>query len=91
MALVIKKRGHKEEFDQNKIFESAYAACLQSGLELVEAQLIGKTIASKVGSWVGRRKEHIHSSEVFAKVAKELRDLDCHDAAYIYENMRDIC
>lgn len=90
MANIIKKRGRTERFDEAKIFESCYAACLQSGFTLDDAESVSRRVASRVRRWASGRKEGIPSSEVLSKVVDELKGLDCRMAAFAYENLMDI-
>lgn len=89
MSWVIKKRGIKEKFSESKIFESCYAACLQSGFRLDEAEDVSGKVASRVKGWVGKRAS-VDSSKVLSRVIEELNTLDCPDAAYAYGHIMDL-
>jgi transcriptional regulator NrdR family protein len=90
MVCIKKKRGHEEEFNKTKIFESCIAACLQSGFGFDEAEMVSTKVASRIRSWAVKKKECIPSSEISSRVIQELTELEAHGAAYAYKHIMDL-
>jgi len=47
MIHIVKRRGHKEEYDERKVYASAYAACLNVHLGEIEAEEIATKVKRK--------------------------------------------
>lgn len=85
---IIKRKGHKQEFDERKLYASIYAACLSCHTEVEDAENIANLIAKKVKKWI-EKKEQVGSDELFKQVSEELMSLN-KDAAFMYTTHRDI-
>lgn len=88
MVTIVKRRGHTQEFDERKVYASAYAACLNVHLSETEAENIANSVTEAVKSWLGQ-KEKVSSQEIFEKVKDELENHNTH-AAFMYQTHRDI-
>jgi transcriptional regulator NrdR family protein len=90
MKHVIKRRGHKEEFDDRKVYAAVYAACLTVKVQHEEAENIAGEVSDAVKKWV-HEHEHseISSSHIFHKTGEELKRLN-KDAAFMFLTHRDI-
>lgn len=88
MEHIVKRAGHKESFDQKKVYASVYAACLAVRSQATDAELIANEVAKDVVDWVADKRA-VSSNEIAAQVAKTLK-LYNSDAAYLYRHHRDI-
>ncbi len=88
MAVVVKRRGKKEAFDDKKVYGSVYSACMDCSLGEKDCERIAAKMLAEVVKFLKGRKE-VNSTEIFGfimqKLAKE------HEAvAFMYETHRDI-
>ncbi|MEW6035093.1 MAG: ATP cone domain-containing protein [Candidatus Micrarchaeota archaeon] len=88
MAVVVKRRGKKEAFDDKKVYGSVYSACMDCSLGEKDCERIAGRMLDEVRKFLKGRHE-VNSTEIFGfimqKLAKE------HEAvAFMYETHRDI-
>lgn len=88
MTHIIKRKGHKEPFDERKIYASVYAACLSAGIKKEEAEVTANLIAREVKIWIDEKAE-VTSGAIFKKAGEELKHLN-KDATFMYKTHRDI-
>ena len=85
---IVKRRGHKEEFDERKLYSSVYSACLVAHVLHEEAESIANLVTREVIKWVVD-KDEVTSGEVSEQAGKELEHLN-KEAAFMYKTHRDI-
>jgi len=85
---VVKRAGHREEFDERKAYASCYAACISAGLKKREAEQICAKVVGTVKKHLRAHKE-IGSNELFNLLVREIKKHH-PKAAYLYETHRDI-
>ncbi len=88
MTHIIKRRGHKEEFDERKLYASIYAACLSSHVKHEEAESIANLVCREIKKWL-TNKEEVTSDEIFKQAGAELKHLN-KEASFMYLTHRDI-
>ncbi len=88
MTHIVKRRGHKEQFDERKVYASVYAACLASHTSQEEAEATANLVSREVKRWLDKRQD-ITSDQIFKKAGEELKHLN-KDAAFMYKTHRDI-
>lgn len=88
MVHIVKREGHKQEFDERKVYASVYSACLATNTDHIEAEKIANLISREIKHWI-LKKEIVTSNEIFKKVGEELQALN-KDAAFMYKTHRDI-
>lgn len=86
--IVKRGKGHREPYDNHKVYASCYAACLNAGLSRNEAENVSQKVMTEVDRWIDE-KETVTSKEIFEEVS---RDLEKHNrsAAFLYKTHRDI-
>jgi len=88
MAVIFKRRGKKEKFDEKKLYASVYSACIDCDLSANEAERISEEIIKEVGKFMKGRKK-INSTEIFGFVVQKLARE--HEAvAFMYETHREL-
>lgn len=75
MQVIIKRRGHKEHFDERKLYASIYAACASAHLTERECEKTADTITKKIKMFL-KGKTQIDSRVIREKVSEELRKKD---------------
>jgi len=85
---IVKRRGHKEQFDERKVYISCFAACRSCQLEDVETERICRAVLKEVKSWI-RNKRLVKSADIADQIRKSLRKRN-EDAAFMYETHKDI-
>ena len=88
MNHIIKRKGHRESFDERKVYASCYAACLNAHRPKERAEEICGNVAASVRKWIHDRAE-VDSDTLFRKITEVLTMHDA-DAAFLYETHRDI-
>jgi len=88
MTLIVKRKGHKENFDVKKVYASVYAAFLNVDMHEGEAELIADKVSSEVESNL-KSKGEVTSTHILRIVADTLRKYNT-DAAFMYETHRDV-
>lgn len=85
---IVKRKGHKEEYDSRKVYASVYSACLTVRLHQGEAELIADKVSSEVTNWLSK-KDYVTSEEIAEQVNEALEKYN-PDAAYMYTTHRDL-
>lgn len=88
MTHIVKRKGHKQEFDEHKLYASVYSACLAAHTKKEEAESIANLVVREVKKWVDD-KEEVTSDAIFKITGEELQHLN-KDAAFMYKTHRDI-
>lgn len=88
MALIVKRKGHKENFESRKIYASVYSACRNVGLHEEEAELVADKVSGQVQAELGQ-KEEIRAHQIMTTTTHFLREIN-PDAAFMYETHRDV-
>lgn len=88
VALVIKRRGAREPFDERKVYASCYAAAINASIGKQEAEKLCEKVTAGVKGWL-RGKTEIDSQALFQKMV-QLLARHHKDAAFMYESHRDI-
>lgn len=88
MVHIVKRKGHKEIFDERKVYASVFAACLSAHLNKEEAEVNANIVTKAVKEWLDE-KEGITSDQIFKKAGEELEHLS-RDASFMYKTHRDI-
>ena len=88
MEHIVKRQGHKEKFDERKVYASCYAALLSAQLHHVEAEKVCNNISKDVKKWI-KTKKAVTSDDIFKETTKIIRKYH-KEAAFMYETHRDI-
>jgi transcriptional regulator NrdR family protein len=88
MAVVVKRRGKKEDFDEKKVYGSVYSACMDCSLGEKDCEKIASKMVAEVAKFLKGKKE-VNSTEIFGLIMQKLARE--HEAvAFMYETHRDI-
>ncbi len=88
MKHIVKRKGHREYFDERKVYASCYAACLAAHIDHLKAEGMCEKVAKCVKTWIAK-KPKVASQDIFKQVTSILKKID-KNAAYMYETHRDI-
>lgn len=83
MPAIVKRRGHKEKFDEKKVYGSVYAACASAHYNEMQCEKIAEELTQKTKKFVKNKKE-IQSIEIRKKIESELKKKD-KELAFFYE------
>lgn len=86
--MVVKRKGHKEKFDDRKLYGSIYAACSIANMSEKGCESVAEFVAKKVKKEV-KGKKSVNSKNIASLAARHLKKKN-KDAAFIYETHRDI-
>ena len=85
---VIKRKGHKERFDERKVFASVYAACMSGHMDRKKCEGIAAKVTDAVKRTLKGKKE-VTSDTVFRAVVTYLAVHD-KEIAFLYETHLDV-
>jgi transcriptional regulator NrdR family protein len=88
MALVVKRRGKKQDFDEKKVYASIYAACLECDMGEKKCEDIAQKVVNDLRKFLKGKKE-VNSTEIFGFVIQALAK-DHEPVAFMYQTHRDI-
>ena len=83
MPVVVKRKGHKEMFDEKKVYGSVYAACASAHYDEMRCEKIAEKLTKKIKKFTKIKKE-IQSTEIRKKIENELKKRD-EELAFFYE------
>lgn len=89
MGHLIKRAGHKEEFDNKKLYASVYASCLAAHENVKTAETTAELATKEVSEWVYSKQTLITSNDIRKKAGEVLNKFN-PDAAYSYIHHRII-
>lgn len=85
---IVKRQGHREPYDERKIYASVYAACLVAGDSETSAEKTSSAVAKKVTKFASEWRV-VKSDQIFRQVIVELGKLS-PKAVFLYEVHRDL-
>ncbi len=85
---VVKRRGHKEKFDERKLYGSVYAACTVANMGENSCESVADFVTKKVKAELKSRKV-VDSKSIARLVVKHLEKKN-KDAAFMYKTHRDV-
>lgn len=88
MNHIVKRKGHKEAFDERKLYASVYAACITLRVSDEEAETIAQMVTDEVKTEIKDAKE-VTSDKLHTEAAKSLKKFH-PDAAYMYKTHKDL-
>jgi len=88
MAIVVKRRGKKEAFDEKKLYASVYSACMDCSLGEKKSDEIARVVTQETMKSLLNRNE-VNSTEIFGFVLQKLARIS-EPAAFMYQTHRDI-
>ena len=83
MPIIVKRRGHKERFDEKKVYASVYAACASAHHAELKCEKIAEKVLQTIKKFI-KNKKSIQSTEIRKKIENELKKKD-KELAFFYE------
>ena len=85
---IVKRKGHKEKFDEKKIYGSVYAACYVAHEDEKHCEKTAGAVSGAVKKWVSTKKM-VTSHDIKGVAHKELKKRSKH-AAFMYDTHLDV-
>ena len=85
---MVKRRGHREKYDERKVYASVFAACLSAHVPEKDAEEIAAKASESVSRWIGRQQT-VTAHQIYAVVEKDLKKRD-RNAAFMYQTHMDV-
>ncbi len=82
IPLVVKRGGHRERFDEKKVYGSVYAACASAHYGELQCEKIADDITKNVRKFLKNKKE-VKSAEIRRKIESVLKKKD-KELAFFY-------
>ncbi len=86
--IVKRREGHKEPYDNHKVYASCYAASLNANLKKEEAETLCEKVTATIDAWVDE-KDVLTSEEIFEQVIHVLETYN-GKVAFLYKTHRDV-
>ena len=86
--IVVKRKGHRENFDEKKVYGSVYAACLNAHMHEGKCEEIAGHVSGEVRKWAEEKKQ-VDSKEIMEKTHLHL-EKKSRDAAFLYKTHLDV-
>jgi transcriptional regulator NrdR family protein len=87
MAVVVKRRGKSEPFDEKKIYASVLAACTECKMGKKESDVVAWKMVDEVKKFL-RGKTEVNSTEIFGLIIQKLAK-EHEPAAFMYQTHRE--
>ena len=84
---IVKRHGHKEQFDEKKLYASVYSSCLVARSSVDEAENTAKDVLAEFVRWLEGKEVLITSNDIRRQTSKLLEKHN-QDAAYNYLHHR---
>lgn len=88
MEHIVKRKGHKERFDERKVYASVFAACMSLRMSDEEAELIAHMVTKEVTDEFEEVHE-VSAHSIHKFVTNSLKKYN-KDVAFMYETHKDI-
>ncbi len=85
---IVKRKGHKEPYDNHKVYASCYAACLNAHISKERAEGICSGVMGGMDLWMSG-KDEVYSQQIFDEVTRIMEKFD-GEASFMYKSHRDI-
>ncbi|MBS3062932.1 MAG: hypothetical protein J4203_03595 [Candidatus Diapherotrites archaeon] len=85
---IVKRKGHKEPFDEKKAYGSVYWACASAHVHKGECERIAAKAVKALNDFIHDKKE-VDSGDLFDFLGREL-EKHHKDAAYMFRSHRDL-
>jgi len=89
MTLVVKRKGHKERFDERKIYASIYAACASAWYSEIHCENISGKVTKRIKNSL-KNKNEIRASLIKRKIISELKKIDKRLVFYYEEHLPNL-
>jgi len=87
---IVNEDGQKEEFEENKLFNSVYYPGLEDELSEKEATDLADKIVYEVKAWLSEHSDNVHTSEEVREKVMEILERENSDVAFLYRTHLDI-
>ncbi|MEK7659853.1 MAG: hypothetical protein AAB343_01480 [Patescibacteria group bacterium] len=88
MTLIVKREGHKEAYDERKVYGSCYASVLNTHKSKEDAEDTCGAVVAVLAERIAKKKE-ITSKEIFHHMCEIMERYD-KDAAFMYKTHKDL-
>lgn len=85
---IVKRKGHKDIYDEKKVYASVYAACINTHMHKERSEETANAVMQKINKWLDNKKE-VTSNDIFKQIINILKEYNS-DAAFMYETHRDV-
>jgi len=85
---IVKRRGHKESYDERKVYGSVYSACMSAHLSEQIAEKVSAAVCKDVNKWI-KNKPATNAHQLYAQISTSIKKYD-KNAAFMYETHMDV-
>jgi len=87
---VVKNHGLKEEFDEEKLYDSAFYPAKEDELSDVEANKLAEKVVYEIKAWISDSEDEVHSAEEIRQKVIEILEREDEDIAFLYKTHLDL-
>ena len=81
MQHIVKRKGHKEPYDQKKVYAAVFAACQSVREPAGSAELVAEKVMKQVTDWI-QKKHEVTANDIRRQASKHLNAYN-EDAAHM--------
>lgn len=89
LKIVIKRKGHREEYDQKKVYGSVYFAVMNCHESEKTAEQVAEKVSQTITAWI-TKQQFLESKDIKEKITEELYKVN-EDYALMYRTHLDLC
>lgn len=87
---IVNKDGQKEEFEDNKLFNSVYYPGREDELSEKEATDLADKVVYEIKAWLAEHEDNVHTSEEVREKVMEILKRENDDVAFLYHTHLDL-
>jgi len=87
---IVNKDGQKEEFEDDKLFNSVYYPGREDELSEKEATDLADKVVYEVKAWISEHPDNVHTSEEVRKKIMDILERENEDVALLYRTHLDL-
>lgn len=82
---IVNKDRQKEEFEDNKLFNSVYYPGREDGLSEKDATDLADKVVYEVKAWISEHPDNVHTSKEVRNKVMEILEREDKDVAFLYQ------
>lgn len=87
---IVNKDHQKEEFEDNKLYDSVYYPAREADLSEQSASDLADKVVYEVKAWIADHPDNVHTSEEIREKTMEILERENSDVAFLYQTHLDV-
>jgi transcriptional regulator NrdR family protein len=87
---VINKDGAKEEFQDNKLYDSVYYPAREAELEEHDASDLADKVVYEIKAWISEHEDNVFSTREIREKVIDILERESEDTCFLYKTHMDL-